>query len=489
MPPSNSASILTAISETLNRMDKRAARATEQGETSTFEHFHDVGLRAGQGAAGLAGLAVAATGPNLGGTIYANTRSLLGEIGSNQAMVDQVARLSQFISRLKDSWMGLNPEVQKYAINTTLAVAATGTLFAGITRLQPVLASLASVVSPYLSPTRIGGNVQSRGGAALEIGGSVVNTLRGSLDTHLGGMAIGASVFATGAGLNQVLGRNLVGDSLQAGGLLYGGYQTANGLRAAGTALTARAAGFAEGSMAARGFLTGGTAFSLASRATLPLLAFAAVQQFESTPGQATSANFGQRRIEERLSAIDNGAGNRIGNLERVSDARRRNLRELGYTDRQIDTAVANTGTGGWTGSFNFAPPMGQNNVSNIARELTNPGSSIVGSAANLRGQQSEVLQALNFQSRQFGIENLHDVIQQQAVMDPAQRNERQQLLTTLERLNRAIEALERGSTAGSPVATGGTRAAGTPVAPVASGTAEAPGLFDFLFNSAWGEF
>lgn len=423
---SNLATILNEINSTLKSMDSRASRAAQRSEPG-FDVGH-AGLRSSQAAGGLLGLAAAATGPSITGSLYANARSLLGEIGMNETLINQASRLSSILRDLKDAWRNLTPEVQAYSINSTIAVAGVGAAVSAFSRMGPALGQLSQM--------------QMGGGATFGDFGRQIGNLA---MTPLGRIGVGAGVAGIGSGINSLLGRNLVGDALVVGGLSHASYGIGTGLQQ--SAMDLRRSGQLSAGAARNLYNAGSFIGPIGTAATVTTMFGPQVAgdinsaAYTGNMGQGTRTEQALREHESSFTIFQDESG------------RRASLRGMGYSDEQVNSALDRAGIGhGWSLGGLFGRGFGSSNLGtsqlrSLSQELVNPGSSDDPSTG-LRGERSQILASLNFQSRQFGIDQMHDVIQQQAVMDPAQRNERQQ---NLEALERNTIALDRASNGGRP--------------------------------------
>ncbi len=410
------------ILRTLQNMDSKLTK--ENNQTSGASIFG--ASAAANLATGYLGRAAGAA-PNVSGTLTGNMELLLGSIGNDQRMVEQVVGLSRHINDLKNAWAGLSQETRSFGINSGVAVAALGALSLGASKISEVMGGVGGMaagmfpgISREMRGTRAVMTRAIRHTDAYQMlnGGEFGAT--GIRGRDLQGLGRGLGVQGAGFAINQMFGENIVGDAMMVGGAVETGIQAhrimSNPRFMRGTPTWMRGAALATGyaGVAANVYMA------------LPRGA-------GNTENRAsTIARTGDPRVADEQASL--GASNEypwlIGGVVR-------GLTSLfsGKIDAQ-SRAMTDSGLGG--GSFlgmmwASVRPWSQAEMQAVAQNTINPGSA---KPVTVQGMElRQLTSALNFQSRQMDVGDLHAAVQSEAVRPEMEQEAFRNLTLAIERL------------------------------------------------------
>lgn len=452
MPPQNGSQgsvVNTQILTTLKRMDEHIERATKANSPSSGQIF---------GASAAANFATSYLGrasgaaPNVSGTLTGNMDLLFGTIGSDPAMITQVVNLSAKVNDLRNAWAGMSQESRSMTINSMAAMAGSAAVVSVLSRAGPMITNAVSSYkdwgaignarlsqamgwgASYVAPQGAQGPLAQAAQAAQGVipqtqqvvpqnaSGGMVGRSR----LNIAGMVQGQAVAGAGMAMNATFGESYLGDAMVMGGVA----QTAHyGHRYLSSRAFMR--GFSPG-MKLAGRAAGYAAIGAEIYASLPR------GQGDQEDFATTTARTGNTRTHEVQQSLGHaneypgllnaGTGFANAGMQRTYRAFWNGGFQGVWQQREamVRAGIMPSLTDLWKGGITGLPGnlykaaeatfgnLSQEQMQDLAQETTNPGSTqrLSPDQRNLR----RLTGALNFQSRQFDVGDLHGIIQQEAV-------------------------------------------------------------------------
>lgn len=435
----SSSQVLTQILSTLKDMNRTSKGV---GVGTVFE---------GSAAAGVARSAIGSAinaAPLVSGTLGGHLDLLAGSIGSDSAMVKQVVYLTSLVNNLRGAWLGANQEVRNMATSSAVgiaglaAIAGVGSkmLSFGVDSFQKT-SNWSFGAADWASKRMASSNPAQWGSIRSNLIGQRVN---------IAGFMQGQGIAGAGATMNAMFGESYAGDALEMGGVGVSGYYMHRALQ------SPRFMAGASPLLRMGGRLLGYGAIAAEAYAASP-----------RGPGPMSVGDMAARGLTEesardkyRSLAYANEYGVPLSGLSRsFRNAARGEIGSEWRAAQRVGIYAQQDPNASWFGSswqslhyattayatdfyHRMRPWTDEENVA-VAQETTRPGSY---RPPDPRQQQlNQLTMALNFQSRQMDVGDLHGSIQQEAVRTPMEQQRFENLITSIENLTKEMQRVGGG--------------------------------------------
>ncbi len=445
----------TALSQQIlsTLKDMNAKLTKENNQTSTTNIF---------GASAAANIATGGVSralnaaPNVSGTLGGNIELLLGSIGGDQRMVEQVVGLSKRINDLRNSWQGLSQETRSFVVNSFVATTALYSLSHAASFGTNVLSGVGRTAGAALpGVSRLASGAISSGSSSFMGGVRGVTRTPGPFrdffinENRAVGMGRGLGVMGAGAAVNAAFGENLVGDAMMMGGALETGLHINRAISSRRFMQSYSPAARATGRMVGRGTIGA-------------LVAMAYPHGSPSTEShEQTMARTGDNRVadvQQSLSASNEDPWG-FGGVSRTFAALGRGEYNAQWKAAQ-DAGILSKNSGGILGNLHYYTlgqlgdlyhgnrPWTQDEMQAVAQNTVRPGSV---SADPKQRQLNQLTGMLNFQSRQLDVGDLHSFVQGDAVRPEMDQQLFKNLTESIERLTSEIAKQNGNGTTTTP--------------------------------------
>lgn len=426
--------VLDEILRTLKDMNSRSRSNPSPG--NVFEGSLAAGFaqRAISGAMGSA--------PLVSGTLAGHADLLMGAIGSDKATIDQVVRLTSIVQGLENAWKGVNQETRSMIVNSAAGIAGMAAIAnVGMGAIRGVAGGVQSLrQAPGNMYERLNDLYEQWGGTGPRAGARSAMQTRRAL-----AFGMGEGIAGTGMAMNAMFGESYAGDALAVGGSAISAYQGARYLASS------------EFMRGANPWLRGGT--RIAGGALLAAQVYASLPRGHAAEHDASDGDPVATRYKRSLGysneypTILAGADRAVRSAIRGdSAAYAQAMITSGIVPGQTDSMAFRSG-GIWGYIKNRALTMygatrhlDEEEMDMVSRNMSKPGS-----VTPKQHELERVTAALNFQSRQMDIGDLHASLQQEVVRTDMEQRRVQQLIDSLDRLQQTVNTNNNINSGGGP--------------------------------------